>query len=359
VTRASLGRLADASDLERVADEWDELVRRLARPTPFLLSAWLLAWWRHYGQSSELRLHVARRDGRLVAALPLQMRERLGVRIAEFVGGTHAQLADVLLAPGESAETGRALLAAAAVGADLLDLAGLPETTPLAPRLRMVPRIEAPVVDLATGWDAVYGARLSSKRRSQHRKRLRGLEAAGRMELRVAREPDELERALEDALRLHELRWRGRRDRSAYGLPRAAEFHRDLLGVLARAGAARIATLSLDGRAIAYRYGIRVGDSLVGNGIGFDPAYASFSPGWVLLLAALEDAAAEGIRRVELLGGDETYKLQVADPAPLYRGLAAHSPAGRVLFAAALGSVAARRRLKRSALLRRLYVGRP
>ena len=69
----------------------------------------------------------------------------------------------------------------------------------------MVPRIEAPVVDLATGWDAVYGARLSSKRRSQHRKRLRGLEAAGRMELRVAREPDELERALEDALRLHEL----------------------------------------------------------------------------------------------------------------------------------------------------------
>jgi len=75
---------------------------------------------------------------------------------------------------------------------------------------------------------------LSSKRRSQHRKRLSELAAAGRVEFRVAREPDELEQALDAALRLHELRWRGRRDQSTYGLPGAAAFHRDVLRALER-----------------------------------------------------------------------------------------------------------------------------
>src|SRR4029450_3803350 len=49
--------------------EWDELVRSMRRPSPFLLHTWLTEWWRHYGEGNELCVLVAHRDGRLVGAL--------------------------------------------------------------------------------------------------------------------------------------------------------------------------------------------------------------------------------------------------------------------------------------------------
>ena len=52
---------------------WDELVRAMQRPSPFLLHGWLSAWIRHYVKEGELRVHVVRRDGKLVGALPLSL----------------------------------------------------------------------------------------------------------------------------------------------------------------------------------------------------------------------------------------------------------------------------------------------
>jgi CelD/BcsL family acetyltransferase involved in cellulose biosynthesis len=326
-------------------DEWDALVERLERPTPFLLHGWLTAWRRHFGREARLAVGVLRSGDALVGALPLQVRRRGPVRVAEWVGGEHAQLA-APLGEGDS-------LLEAVRDADLIRLAGLPAEDPRG----TVERVEAPVVDLSDGWEETYRRRLSSKRRSQHRKRLKDLDAAGELRIRVVREGPELAGALEEALRLHALRWAGRRDGSTYGLAGGAEFHRDALGVLA--ARARIALLELDGTAIAFRYGLCVGGALVGNGIGFDPAFSRYSPGWVLMLAALEDAAAEGVRRVELLGGDESYKLQLADPAPLSEGLIGLTPLGRTAAVAANNAVRLRRAAKRSRLLRRAYALRP
>lgn len=319
------------------AEEWDALVERSRRPSPFLLHAWLTTWRRHYGAGRRLAVAVVCDRGTISGALPLEVRQVGPLRIAQWIGGAHAQLAEPL-------GTGAAALSAVP-GADVVRLTGLDAGSPLA----TVERIDAPVVDLGDGWDAFYGTRLSSKRRSQHRKRLRDLEDAGGVTIRVAQDPQ----ALEHALRLHALRWAGRRDGSTYGLPRGEAFHHDVHAALG--DRVRIALLELEGRPIAFRYGIRVGDSLVGNGIGFDPAFGRHSPGWVLLLGALEAAAAEGIRRVELLGGDESYKLQLADPRPLAEGLHALTPAGRLAARGQSRLVQARRAAKRSQLLQRLY----
>ena len=54
-----------------IADEWDELFRSCRHTTPFQTSAWLVSWWREYGQPGTLRLILARRAGVLVGALTL------------------------------------------------------------------------------------------------------------------------------------------------------------------------------------------------------------------------------------------------------------------------------------------------
>ena len=79
-------RVTTLGDFEALAPEWDDLVRAMPRPSPFLLHGWLTEWWRCYGDGAELAVHIARRGGRLGAALPLLVRRRGGLRVACFVG---------------------------------------------------------------------------------------------------------------------------------------------------------------------------------------------------------------------------------------------------------------------------------
>ena len=90
VTSASVSSVETVSTIdafEALAGEWDDLVRAMPRPSPFLLHGWLAEWWRHYGEGAEFAVQVARSDGRLAGALPVVVRRRAGVRVASFMGG--------------------------------------------------------------------------------------------------------------------------------------------------------------------------------------------------------------------------------------------------------------------------------
>src|SRR6185437_11363073 len=194
----------DGEQFARLGDGWDDLVRAMPRPSPYLLHGWLAAWWRHFGDGADLQVHVARRDGRLAGALPLLGRRTHGVRVARFVGAPNSALADLLLADPSDRETAAALAGAAAAEDNrLADLFGLPAASRLAAalgpeRIDVVARVPAPVLDLADGWEAVYRDRVSTKHRKAHRRSRRQLAATGRLESTVAATARELGPALEE-----------------------------------------------------------------------------------------------------------------------------------------------------------------
>lgn len=338
----------------------------MPRPCPFLLHGWLCERWHHYEPGAELAVHVAWRDGRLVGALPLCRRRRFGLTVTEFVGGTKAQLADLMVAPGEDGETARRLAARAAGSCgDFADLFGLPEGSRLASAvpgsLALVERLEAPVVELTDAWEAVYERRLSAKSRSHRRARRRRLEELGTVEVSVARTADELGPALAEAFRVHALRWQGRRNPSGFATPDGQRFHRAALLRLAEQDVPRLVTLSVDGRTIAFALHLQLERTLYGLATAFDPEFARFGPGTETLLSALEIAAGEGVRRVEFLGAGDEHKLRLADRLePIYEGVGlATSLRGRVAVEALTGGIRLRRWLKRSATARRLYYRLP
>jgi CelD/BcsL family acetyltransferase involved in cellulose biosynthesis len=346
---------------EALAGEWDDLVRAMPRPSPFLMHGWLAEWWRHYGAGMELAVHVARRDGRLVGALPLVVRRRAGLRVASFMGGRVSVLPDLLLAPGAAAAAELLVERLTAGGCHVVDLHGLPADSRIAaalgPRLDLVERIEAPVLDLTPGWDAVYRAKTTSKKRNLHRRRRRQLGELGSLTVDVARELDELEPALEEAFGLHALRWDGRPDGSGFATAVGVPFHRAALRRLWAIDVPRIVTLRLDGRAIAFHYYFALEGRMYVHRLAFDPALARWSPGLVNTLDAIAAASEEGLQRVEFLGGDERYKLELADGfAPLCHAFGVTSgPRGRAYAAAHTGTIRLRMRLKRSPRLRQLY----
>ena len=343
--------------LAALAPGWDALVAAMPRPSPFLLHAWLLEWWRAYGDGASLAVHVARREGRLVAALPFVVRRRRGLRVAELPGHSVFQLGDALLARDEPLSTLTGLVEHARGSHDYARLYGLPGSSRLeAVGAATVRRLEAPVVDLTPGWDAVYSGKVSARHRSGHRRERRRLADFGLLEVKVARTLPELESALEETFRVHELRWGGRPDGSDFASPRGRSFHRAAVRALAEADVPRVVTLSLDDRAIAFNFGLVSAGRFCSYRIGFDPEYSRFSPGYLNTLDALEAAAEEGLRAFEFLGGAEEHKLQLADrPDPLYDGFGfATSARGRAAATLERLAIEARVRARRSPRARAL-----
>ncbi len=342
---------------------WDDLVREMPRPSPFLLHGWLSEWWRHYGESGRLAVYVVRQDGRLLGALPLIVVAKSGVRVVRFMGGRQSALADLLLASDADNRVAGSLTAQlAASDHHLVDLYGIPAGSRIvaalgSDRLEMIARIEAPVLDLLPSWAAVYEARTSAKTRSLHRRRRRQLAALGRLEVTVARTPAQLEAALEEAFRLHALRWAGRPDGSGFVTPTGMRFHRAVIHRLAELDVPRIVTSE------ARRSGDRVSLLLRLRGVHVRsptrvrPRALALLPGLVNTLDTIQIASDEGLTRVEFLGGAERYKLELADRfEPLCQGLGlASGVRGRALLEGELGLIRLRLRLKRSPRLRRLY----
>ena len=63
------------------------------------------------------------------------------------------------------------------------------------------------MLDLSDGWPATYRAKTDSRKRSHHKRRRRQLAELGKVEISHARTIDELQPALEEGFRVHELRW--------------------------------------------------------------------------------------------------------------------------------------------------------
>jgi CelD/BcsL family acetyltransferase involved in cellulose biosynthesis len=362
--RLRVETVSSEGGLAGLAGSWDGLVRAMPRPSPFLLHSWLVEWWRHYGRGAELAVHVAYRGDRLIGALPLCTRRRLGMRVSEFVGGTWAILADALVAPGEDASAVTAGLAERAMAGDhdFADLFGLPGSSRLVaalPRgsLRLVERLDAPVFDLEGDWDAVYKARLSSKARSERRRRMRQLERLGTVECTIARSRAEIAGALEEAYKVHALRWHGRHDPSGFVTETGKRFHRAALLRLADEDVTRISTIRLDGRAVAFSLYLQLAGRAYGLTMAFDPAYARYGLGAEAKLQSLEASASEGIRRVELLGTAAEHKRRFTDRfEPVYEGVGLERTLrGRVAKEALVNGIRLRRALKRSKAAKRLY----
>ncbi len=287
------------------------------------------------------------------------------MRVARFLGGDDSALADLLLAPGEDRSTGRLLVdEMLRQPFDYADRFGLPEGSVLADSggPPLIERIAAPVLVMGEGWDAAYTAKSGAKKyghqRREDRRRLRRLSELGAVEFVVGETCEELEPLLEEAFLLHALRWRRRRDESTFGTEAGHRFERAALRRLAGGGGLRMVMMRVGGRAAAFVYFFVLDGVMVVHRLGFDPALARYGPGRAATLEALRLASDQGLTRVEFLGGADPYKLEIAnrlEPLSEAVGLA-RNPLGSLAAHRQLGLIQLRKRLSRSAWLRRIYV---
>jgi CelD/BcsL family acetyltransferase involved in cellulose biosynthesis len=145
-------------------------------------------------------------------------------------------------------------------------------------------RAERPKLALPGDFQAHLAATLSSSTRKKLRQHRRRLAQAGEVTTPIYDGPA-FATALEQFLRLEASGWKGRTGAALLHEPGTPAFVRTAMNGLARRGRASIATLEVDGRAIASQVLLRAGAAAFTWKIAYDENFHDYSPGMLLLEA--------------------------------------------------------------------------
>jgi CelD/BcsL family acetyltransferase involved in cellulose biosynthesis len=198
-------------------------------------------------------------------------------------------------------------------------------------RMTAVPRpAEAlPYIALdGESWEDYLAAR-SRGFRNQIGRKMRGLRRDHQVRVRQPASEEEVLGDLRTLFQLHDARWTGREVASAITDPGVREFHRRFMVEAHRRGWLRLYLLEVDSAPVAGWYGWRVGDRFSYYQAGFDPAWARYSVGFLLLAETIREAIAEGVAEYDLLLGDEPFKARFANARRLGRSVLLAPPISR------------------------------
>ncbi|MGK4006439.1 GNAT family N-acetyltransferase [Sorangium sp. So ce1036] len=302
-------------ELEALREPWDALWQRCPAATTFQRPEWLLPWCRELGPEEVLALVLRSPSAQgLVGLAPLAIHRIGAERVVALLGAGITDYNDVLAAPGYERAVAEAVLAFLGERAGAWDVADLHDLRGSSPLLaadappgwsdevekhEACPRV---VIPEGAGPDDLFSPGMRA-RIARARKRLA---RAGALRVEVAG-ADSLGELLDALFANHRARWISRGEGGV--LDEALRpFHRAAAAGLCARGALRLFGLRLDGRIIASLYGLAERDGLASYITGFDPEFAWYSPGLVMLASAIEHTAREGARTVDFLRGREPYK---------------------------------------------------
>jgi CelD/BcsL family acetyltransferase involved in cellulose biosynthesis len=309
--------IAETDALEALAPQWGELFAADPQASPFQSPDWLLAWRRAFLTAGGLWTLAVRRDGGLVGLAPffIYADRPSGRRQLTLLGNGLSDRQGLLARPEARAAVAQAVarrLAERRSCWDTADFRDLPEGSPLLdlPLPCRVERIEpeapCPVLELPADPAAVL-ARLPRSRRTDLRRCARRLSEIAPLGFTRA-DPASLGEHLEAIVRLHGARREARGEPGKLADAAVVAFHAEAAAGLMRRGLLRLEALRLGGRIIAAHYGLRLGERGYSYLHAFDPEFAAFGPGWLMLASSLEAAARDGVRRFDFLRGREPYK---------------------------------------------------
>jgi CelD/BcsL family acetyltransferase involved in cellulose biosynthesis len=113
---------------------------------------------------------------------------------------------------------------------------------------------------------------------------------------------------LNDLFALHTTRWSGRGEPGVLADERIRKFHLTCAPELLKDGILHLSRLRLGSRTLAIIYSLFSQETAFCYLQGFDPEFASLSPGTQLMYSVIHDALNGGMREFDFLRGKEDYK---------------------------------------------------
>jgi CelD/BcsL family acetyltransferase involved in cellulose biosynthesis len=327
--------LKSLKELACWADDWE----RLAAGVPFRGWTWLSHWWRHYGSQSNdgtsrsrlAVLCVVDDADALVGVAPWYLEQSaVRGRVLRPLGSGEvcSDYLSVLCQPGREAAVMDCLAeylhgnasddAPDGLRWDVLELDGIDvEDRNVAELVHCLSALGCSTdhqpgpncwrLDLPASWES-YIASLGKHQRRTVRRLERESLHTDRAVLHVATRSDELARAMDILIELHQRRRTALGEKGCFASPRFLSFFRDVVPALLRAGQVQLYWLELDGKPAAAEYHLAGGGVLYVYQAGVDPDLLPLQRGNLINLMILRRAIEQGYRAYDFLRGDEPYK---------------------------------------------------
>ena len=295
-----------------LAAAWNAL--GAASGSPVQSYAWAQACAASFAGSSELYTVVAGMPPEVAAIAPLVHR-RDGVERLELLGVRElSEPMDFLYRDPSALDA----LVRVVAETDLpLILERVPADSPVVSALRGAYRTRGrvisnsvvgyPYIPLTDGWrqpeQQLPRGRDADLRRTRRIAEQRGVT---RYEI-LSPTPSELPLLIEKALRVEAAGWKGRLGTALLQDRVRASFYRRYVAAAAEAGLLRLCFLTIGGRAVAMQLGVECGERFWLLRIGYDEEFARCSPGTLLMVEVVRDAAERGLRSYEFLGTVEPW----------------------------------------------------
>ncbi len=312
-------------DFLTIQAAWAELVEQQPEPVPFLHPVWYRVWLEEFQNDADVLLLSVRDGEQLLGVAPLLRQDGQLSLVGHF---SICDYMDFVVAPGRSHDFFPALMEALlAEEWSELELWGLREGSPALAAMPALAagaglRVEreteavAPRIELAPSWEE-YLATLSKKDRHELRRKLRRLQAAGELSLRLYTAPEDMERHVPLLLRMMV---ESRSDKAAFMSEQMGRFFHRMVPALAEQGLVRLYELELDAKPVASVLCFDQGGQFFLYNSGYDPQYSQLAVGLLSKALCLRDAIEAGRHCVDLLRGQEPYKYDLgAKDQTIYR----------------------------------------
>lgn len=316
--------LTTEAEFDSIRSDWDDLLESSNQAVFFLRWHWNRTWWRWYAPpESRLALVTCRDgDGRLVGLAPFywQTRWHFGFfPLREFcllgtgVWMNTSEYADIVARRGAEAAVSTAVAGWLRTQKrwDRLWLWGVPATSnvlrqfrvALGPRARTWACDHAPGLDTSGDWPTTQHCFAHDVERQ-----LRQVFSEPRALAVRVQHPDELKSALDDLVRLHELRWRAKGQPGSFAYPPFEDFLRDVARGAIEHGRLGLWRLMIEDRCVAVLIAFVDFETVHYFQSGFEPS-SPHSLGRVIVGLAIRDAVTAGsIKWFDFMGGHADYK---------------------------------------------------
>jgi CelD/BcsL family acetyltransferase involved in cellulose biosynthesis len=201
---------------------------------------------------------------------------------------------------------------------DLLQLCQLPESSETLNELTRLAKDEthpvgvwksgeSPFVSLASSWQE-YSDSLATKHRANLRNRFKRLTQVGPIELEEITSGSGLTDALGDALQLEAAAWKRSSGTAIACDPDVSRFYMTYALRAADRGWLRLHFLRAGSARVAFDYSLSYANRLFLVKLGYDPAYAPYSPSNLLASRVLEQSFEQRLERYDFLGETAEWK---------------------------------------------------
>lgn len=303
----------DIEGFRRLEPEWNAVLERSRNPNPFMTHEWLLSYLEAYGDAVNLFLVVAREDSRILGLAPLMIDDQKNL---VFIGYPHNDYADIIVVEDQ-----------AAVIDAICDLL-------LSHRHRWRKIVLDQMHEELSHWEAISSCLTKRNRpfrvllsdscpamvlddikaaRKKYYKRnittyVNWFESQGKFAFNTYDTKEETLSRLEDLFAQH----MERRDQtpfpSQFNSDTVRRFYRQAIERMHPRSWVLLSSLTLNEKFLALYLAFHYRDTLYLYTTSFNGAYATRSPGQVILRYLFDYCVEHGIRQMDFARGGEGYK---------------------------------------------------